>query len=209
MPEEVSNSEEPEIAAELAHRIAAGDAAAETELVERYSRGLLFMLRRATGNPALADDLHQDTFRIVLERLRSKGLAQPERLAGFLRRTARNLHIAHVRKKTRRKTDGFDEAQPPTDPAPGQLRQALLAEEARLVHEILRELDTERDREVLHRFYILEEAKERICADLELSSLHFNRVLFRARQRFRTQLERARIGVRWQDRPRTSREANA
>ena len=42
-----------------------------------------------------------------------------------------------------------------------------------------------RDRQVLFRFYIAEENKEDICSDLGLSSLHFNRVLFRARERFR------------------------
>ncbi len=182
---------EAEIAADLARRIAGGDAAAEAEMVERYSRGLVFMLRRMTGNPDLADDLHQDTFQIVLERLRGEGLAEPERLAGFLNRTARNLFIADYRKKTRRKTDDLERAEPPADPAPDQLSRALLDEEATLVRELIDRLEPDRDRQLLYRFYIVEEAKERICADLELSSLHFNRVLFRARGRFKTLLERA------------------
>jgi RNA polymerase sigma-70 factor (ECF subfamily) len=57
------------------------------------------------------------------------------------------------------------------------------------VRRLIGELDTDRDRQILYRFYIAEEDKERICADLELSSLHFNRVLFRARQRFKELLE--------------------
>ncbi len=180
---------EAEVAADLVRRIAAGDAAAETEMVERYSRGLLFMLRRMSGNPDLADDLHQDAFRIVLERLRGKGLAEPERLVGFLNRTARNLFIADYRKRARRKTDDLDEAEPPADPAPSQESRALLDEEAAQVRRLIGELQGDRDRQLLYRFYIVEEAKESICADLELSSLHFNRVLFRARQRFKTLLE--------------------
>jgi len=58
-------------------------------------------------------------------------------------------------------------------------------EQAALVHRILEELPTERDRAVLRRFYLGQETKDRICADYGLSSLQFNRVLHRARDRFR------------------------
>ncbi len=44
---------------------------------------------------------------------------------------------------------------------------------------------------MLYRYYLAEEDKAAICADLGLSSLHFNRVLWRARQRFKKLLERA------------------
>ncbi|HSS75550.1 MAG TPA: hypothetical protein VLV54_02295, partial [Thermoanaerobaculia bacterium] len=40
-------------------------------------------------------------------------------------------------------------------------------------------------REILLRFYIAEEDKDRIAADHGLSSLQFNRVLHRARQRYK------------------------
>jgi RNA polymerase sigma-70 factor (ECF subfamily) len=186
------------IAADLARRIAAGDRAAEAELVARYSRGLLYHLRRMTADPALADDLHQDTFRVVLERLRGEGLADPERLGGFLLRTARNLFLGGYRKRARRgESQPAEEAAEPVDPAPGQLARVLRAEEDRAVQSLLGELGTPRDRQILLRFYVAEEDKERICADLGLSPLHFSRVLFRARQRFKELLGAAsRSGVR-------------
>ena len=191
MSEDPAARGEAEVAADLARRIQAGDAAAEAEMVERYSDGLTFMLRRMTGRPDLADDLHQDAFRIVLERLRGPGLAEPERLSGFLRRTARNLFIGDYRKKLRRRTDDLEDAEPPADPAPSQLSRSMLDEEATLVRRLIGELKPDRDRQILYRFYIAEEPKERIRAELGLSSLHFNRVLHRARQRFRDLLERS------------------
>ncbi len=191
MIEDSAARDEAEVAADLAHRIQAGDASAETEMVERYSGGLTFMLRRMTGRPDLADDLHQDAFRVVLERLRGPGLAEPERLAGFLRRTARNLFIGNYRKQTRRQTDDLEDAEPPADGAPSPLSQTMLDQEAALVRRMIAELKPDRDRQILYRFYIAEEPKERICADFELSSLHFNRVLHRARQRFKDLLERS------------------
>lgn len=70
----------------------------------------------------------------------------------------------------------------------------LPGELASRVQQLLGELDTARDRELLYRFYVAEDEKTVICRDLGLTSLHFNRVPFRARQRFKELLERS--GVR-------------
>jgi len=193
---------EAEVATGLVRRIAAGDASAEGALVERYSRGLLYLLRRLGASPELADDLHQETFRVVLERLRRRALDDPAGLAGFLHGTARNLVIAERRKTARRRTDADPEGlERAVHPASGQLSSVLQDEEAAIVRRLIGELPTDRDRQLLLRFYVGEEEKESICADLGLDSLHFNRVLFRARQRFKELLERFQA----QQRPAASR----
>jgi RNA polymerase sigma-70 factor (ECF subfamily) len=188
------DAEEAEKAVAIARRVHAGDADAERELVERYSQGLLFHLRRLTGDPFLADDLHQETFRVVLLRLRAGELEQPERLAGFILRTGRNLSLGSSRRLVRRgdyaPSDPPDE---PSDPAPGQLDQVLRREAAEAVRQLIAELDAERDREVLLRFHVAEEEKETICEDLGLTGLQLNVVLFRARQRFKALVERSRM----------------
>lgn len=61
------------------------------------------------------------------------------------------------------------------------------AKAARLM---LEELPTPRDRDLLVRFYLNDESKDDVCAALGLSDEHFNRVIFRARNRFRALLER-------------------
>jgi RNA polymerase sigma-70 factor (ECF subfamily) len=184
---------EAEVAADLVRRIRTGDRTAEEELVRRYSRGLLFHLRRTAGDPDLADDLHQETFRVVLERLRGDGIGDPQRLAGFILGIGRNLFLGGWRKRSRRgEGTSLEEAEiDPPDPVPGQLDQVLREEEIRKVRQLIGELGTGRDRQILFRFYVAEEDKERICADLGLSGLHFNRVLFRARQRFKDLLGQA------------------
>jgi RNA polymerase sigma-70 factor (ECF subfamily) len=58
-----------------------------------------------------------------------------------------------------------------------------------LARRVLAAMPSERDRTVLFRFYIADDDKERICEDLGLSSTHFNQVLFRARERFRSLLD--------------------
>lgn len=177
---------EAEVATRLVERIHGGEEHAESELVERYSSGLLFMLQRTSGDPALAEDLHQEAFRIVLTRLRTRGLDEPGGLSGYLRGTARNLLIAERRKRARRKTEAdHDHVVTTPDTRHGQAQKVLRHEEAHIVHQLIDELPAERDRQLLYRFYIAEDDKDQICDDLGLSSLHFNRVLFRARQRFK------------------------
>ena len=84
----------------LLARIQTGDVAAESELIRRYSRSLRAMLLQRTGDPDRADDVHQEAFLIVLERLRDKGLDDPGRVAAFLHRTALNVLIGDYRKES-------------------------------------------------------------------------------------------------------------
>ncbi len=180
------DANEPELATSLVTRIAQGEKQAEEQLVARYSRGLLSFLRRKAGTDELADDLHQDTFRIVLERLRGKGLENPAQLAGFIHATARNLVIAHFRKQARRKTEPDSDAVARTSHGgTTQSDVTMLDEQAKMVRSVLAELRSERDRELLLRFYLDEEDKQSVCAALNLTDKHFNRVIFRARERFR------------------------
>ena len=177
---------EGQIAADLVRRVAAGDGTAETELYERYHRGLLYLLRRLTGGPEQAEDLRQEAFRIVFERLRGRGLDEPEGLLGFLRGTARNLALAERRKARRRPPESGPEVlDGMADPSPSATDALLRAEDSRRFRRLLSEMRVERDRQLIMRFYVAGDEKEEICTALGLDPSHFKRVLFRARQRFK------------------------
>jgi RNA polymerase sigma-70 factor (ECF subfamily) len=172
--------------ADLVRRILAGERSAEDELVCRYRRGVSIIVRRIARDPALTEDICQEAFRLVLEKVRRGEVREAERLSGFICSLARNLAIDHFRQAARRETtEDIESSRPLSDPAPDQLSVLLQREKANAVRQVLKELKPARDREILYRFYIAEEEKETICADLGLSSLHFNRVLYRARERFR------------------------
>ena len=179
---------------DLVRRIVAGDRQAESELIDRFGEGLLFLLRRWTRDPVTAEDLYQETVRLALEKIRRGEVREPDKLPGFLRSLAKNLSIHHYRRgsvRDERERD-FEEvgadvvaSQDPMD----QLTRLLRAEKAALVRRVIGEMPVERDRQVLFRFYLGEEDKERICADLGLTGPEFNVVLFRARQRYRKLFE--------------------
>jgi RNA polymerase sigma-70 factor, ECF subfamily len=183
------NANELESPATLVSRILSGDATAEAEVVDRYKRGITVILMRAAGQRSIAEDLLQDTFRLTLEKIRRGDLREPERLSGFICNIARNLATDHFRRASRQETLE-QQARYTTDPSDDPLQLVLAAEKAAIVRRVLDELRSPRDREVLFRFYLADQNKEQICLQLGLSSLHFNRVLFRARERYKELYER-------------------
>ena len=171
---------------DLVSRIRGGDQQAEAELVERYSRTVMSIIRRAAGDFTVADDLYQETFFIVIEKIREGDLREAERLSGFICAVARNRVIKHFQRATRQeKLTETKEAVSLPHPAHDQLNELLQKEIADIVRQILKEMTNERDIQVLFRLYLAEDDKELICRDLGLTSLQFNLVLHRARERYR------------------------
>jgi len=187
---ETAASSDPGNAAELVSRIRAGDPHAEAELVERYGRGVMMIVRREARH--VSDDLYQDTFRIAIEKVRQGDLREADKLSAFICSVARNLVIEYFRRSVRQEgLAELAEAERPRHAEPNQLEALLQQEKAGIVRQVIDELPTDRDRQVLMRYYILEHDKEQICADLGLTSLHFNRVLHRARERYKELYEKA------------------
>ena len=186
MVETPDHALEAQLSTELVQRIGQGDRRAEEELVRRYQRGLIYLLKRRTGDPQLALDIAQETFRIAIEKLRRSPLDQVERVAGFLRGTALNLVSAEVRKNARRATSADSDAVDlAADDTAGPFDNVSAEQVQRLVRTLLNELPVQRDREILIRTYLEDEDKTSICEALGVDSAHYNRVLFRAKQRFR------------------------
>lgn len=185
MHKELQNKER-EIATSLVTRVRNGDHQAETELVKRYNRGLRFLLQRKTRDRQKAEDFLQETWALALVKLRGPGIADPARLAGYLCGIANNLVHSDVRRINRQRTSVNSEIiDLIADHSSSPFSEVSRAEVCSHVRALLDELGQERDREILRRFYVKEEDKESICTSLQVDNTHFNRVLFRARQRFR------------------------
>jgi RNA polymerase sigma-70 factor (ECF subfamily) len=186
------HNQERQVASQLVTRVRDGDRAAETEMVERYSRGLRYLLRRKTRDTNLTEDFLQETWAIALVKIRDNGLDNPGRLAGYLCGIANNLALSEKRRVNRQRTAVNSEivALIP-DESSNPYRHASRAEVCNQVRDLLNDLNTERDREILKRFYVREEDKESICKRLDVDGVHFNRVLYRARQRLKSIIEAA------------------
>ncbi|TVZ37206.1 RNA polymerase sigma-70 factor (ECF subfamily) [Alteromonadaceae bacterium 2753L.S.0a.02] len=171
---------------DLVQRIRNGDSLAEHQLVEKYQRGLRLVLQRKS-NPGIAEEVCQETWRVVLENLRQGKLRDPQKLAAYITQTGRNQLIMYFRRNENTGADSSKTVEPTTTFGP---QDAVEQQRLRnIIQKLLDELNKPRDREILQRFYLDEEDKVKICEDLSLSDLHFNRVLHRAKQRFRALVE--------------------
>ena len=134
----------------------------QDELYLRFRRPLLQVFQQRRIDPDAAQDLLQRTFLQAIKKIRADGLDDPSNLGGYLYRTATKLAAGYWRGELAHQHDIL----------------------ARAVRELIEELPTHRDREVLERFYLREEPRVSICESLNLTSLQLNQVLWRARQRF-------------------------
>ena len=165
------------------------DPAAHLASVYRDFPGLRALILRRVRDPDVAADILQDAAVTTLEKLRSGEIARPENLGGYLYRVALN-HLRNHRRKDRSAVsspDALDELTSSENEEDwGNIGGRQWATAAR---RMLEEMPVARDREILVRFYLNDEDKETICLELQLSEDHFNRVIFRARNRFREFIE--------------------
>jgi RNA polymerase sigma-70 factor (ECF subfamily) len=71
------------------------------------------------------------------------------------------------------------------DGTQNQYRALLRERSGEAVRRLIDALDNSRDRMLLYQYYIEEKDKAQVCADLGLTQRHFDKVLFRAKQRFK------------------------
>lgn len=176
----------PGEAADLAGRLRRGDADAEATLVARYRSGIAMIVRHRVKDPALADDISQEVFRVAFQSLRQGQLKEAEKLGAYLCGIARNLALTELRRARR-----LPPGEPPellSDATPGPEDRLLTDERNRLVRLAVTGLPP-RDRAVLRAFYLQSTSKEAICRQLALSPAQFDLIKWRALKRMRKCLE--------------------
>lgn len=177
---------------DLAARVARGDRHAETTFVRRYQRAVALVLQ-ARVQPDRVHDLIQETFIVVIARMRDNGIHDPQRIGGFLRQTAINLANSDRRKYLRQRTDNDnDSIEIIVDPTLGPVDSLEFDELVSTIGQLMDELPMQRDRELLQRFLLHGEEKLPLCRHYGLSSEHFDRVLHRARVRLKELLNKRR-----------------
>lgn len=183
---------EPPSTEQLVQRIARGDSAAEKLLFLRHQRTVkLLALRQCRGSSTDADDVVQDVFAQVFERLRAGELNDNTLFSHYLRQAIHNRCLQYFRNSGVEQSVLPEALPDPQDPQGSPLDRMLREEGRATLLKLMRELPQERDRELLYRFYAEQQDRRRICTDLRIDPMHFRKVLSRARQRMRELIERA------------------
>ena len=172
-----------------------GDRQAEGRMLQALRPGVLAVLRFGAFHRWIdAEDLTQETLQVVVERVRARTIDDPRKVFAFAAATARNLALNAARKMLRQQTvvdsELVDELAQNLEMEQSDLSDADDRQLAQAVAQLLEELPTERDRQLLMRFYLDGIDKQQLCQELGLSPKHFDRVLMRARSRLRTIIER-------------------
>jgi RNA polymerase sigma factor (sigma-70 family) len=171
--------------ADTVDRIRAGDPTAMTELYTVFTRGIRYLLLRSLGVEE-ADDRVHDCFVIVAEAIRSGELRDPARLMGYVRTVVRRHIAASIEDaiSRRRTTVEFDDSAFSVSDWRNNPEQNLLARQrAEIARRVFNGV-SRRDREILRRFYLLEQPQELICQEMGLSYNQFRLLKSRAKARF-------------------------
>jgi RNA polymerase sigma-70 factor, ECF subfamily len=169
---------------DLVTRIQGGDESAMEELYGLFSRGIRFYLCRQLGPQELDDKVH-DTFLIVVQAIRKGDLREPERLMGFVRTVVRRQVAAFIDGAVQNRRDqmDFESSKIVADAGRDPEESAILDQKVEIMREVLRTI-SDRDREILTRFYIHEQSQEQICEAMQLSETQFRLLKSRAKARF-------------------------
>jgi RNA polymerase sigma-70 factor (ECF subfamily) len=154
------------------------------ELYSVFSRGVRFYLCRQLGPQDLDDKVH-DTFLIVVQAIRKGELREPERLMGFVRTVVRRQVAAQIDRavQSRRDQAEMDSGAFISDHRDTPEEAAILRQHEEVAETVLRGV-SDRDREILTRFYLMEQTQEEICDEMNLSETQFRLLKSRAKARF-------------------------
>jgi RNA polymerase sigma-70 factor, ECF subfamily len=177
-----TKKQDPDWSAVVA-RIREGDQSAEVELYQVFSRGIRFFILRKLGPDGLEDNVH-DCFFESLKAIRRGQLRDPQRLMGFVR-TIANRKIAEnigVRVVERSRLCSFEEPFVANIATSKATPEALVIEKERVkqVRAAVAKMPG-RERDILTRFYVMEQPKEQICEEMKLTETQFRLIKSRTK----------------------------
>lgn len=183
-------SEKNEDVTLLCQKIIQGDSKAENEFVALHYRWLLFIVRKKFNGTDLHMDIVQDAFILVIAKLKKQEVKQHHTIRAYLRTCAINIGYEYLR-KNKKYASAVDQDYLALfeDGQTGILDQMEWQEGVDHVKQVIEELPTSRDRDILTQFYFEDQNKIQVCENLELSPAHFDRVIYRAKQRLKALIE--------------------
>ena len=188
-------SDEPELGAidppalpdwaDLVQRIHHSDPVAMEQLYAFFGKGVRYFIRRALGPEDLDDRVH-DCFVTVIQAIQAGDLREPARLMGYIRTVVRRYIAGNIQEmvtRRRTETDYTDSLFSVADWKANPEQSVVSLQREAIGKKVLREI-SDRDREVLMRFYVHEQDMETICNEMGLTYNQYRLLKSRAKARF-------------------------
>jgi RNA polymerase sigma-70 factor (ECF subfamily) len=166
-------------------RIRDGDRSAEDELHQVFSRGIRFFILRQLGFESLEDNVH-DCFLAAVTAIQKGQVREPERLMGFVRTIVKRKIAQMISMGVVERTPLCSLEQPFVSHLSnaGANPEYLAIEKDRLeqARTVVTKLPS-REREILTRFYVMDQPKEQICEEMKLTETQFRLIKSRTKAR--------------------------
>jgi len=166
---------------DLVTRIYSGETDGMEELYQLFSTAMRFHFARQLGSDELDNKIH-DAFVVVVQAIRRGELREPERLMGFVRTIVRRQVAAYIDRVVHTRSAQIEFSGERRNDNPAEV--VAFHRRAELINQVLAGL-SEKDREILTRFYVLEQSQDEICREMALSETQFRLLRSRAKARFR------------------------
>ncbi len=170
---------------ELVAKIVNGSNVAEKELVEKYNDGLRSLLATRCQDEQTVDDVLQESWMVILRKLRAGDLKDSRRLSGFVTQVTRNQLLMSFRRQNRGHELADDLDQQAQQSFSGPMTFLENKQLGQVLAKLLEGMSKSRDRELLLQFYYYGETKSTLCTNYQLSPASFDAILSRARNRFK------------------------
>lgn len=171
--------------AALVEGIRNGIPTAMESLYAIFARGVRFYLIRNLGVEEVEDKIH-DCFVIVAQAIRNGELREPDRLMGYVRTVVKRQIAASIElavQQRRSRVDFEDTLFSVSDWRENPEKSFFVQQRSEIARRVLQGI-SRRDRDILNRFYVLEQSPDQICADMGLSYTQFRLLKSRAKARF-------------------------
>jgi len=181
--------------ADLVRKVRMGDAGGMQDLYECLARGLSPYLARQLQPQDYSDKIHNIFVDVVIA-IQHGQLREPERLMGFARTIARRRVSSYIDAAVSSRRNHveigslFGLASPGANPE----QETFSREQRALVRLTLARL-SEREREILSRFYLREQTEMQIRSEMELTHTQYRLLKWRSKAHFE-QLSRKQIAHR-------------
>jgi RNA polymerase sigma-70 factor (ECF subfamily) len=153
------------------------------QLIDANYERLRRIVYARVWDPQLADDLTNEAVCITLKHVRAGRLVVSDEIPGYILGIVTNLLRNHWRDKDNRPDVRVDAETLAEVVQPERDESFDLDRIKQLVRMVIASLKSSRDRLIVVRYYLEEDDKQVICADLGITALQFDKLLFRVRQR--------------------------
>ena len=167
----------------VVEQIRAGEPGGAELLYRHLASGARWFLQRRLGTQDVEDRVH-DLFLVIVETIRRGDLREPERLMGFVRTLLNRQLSSEISRniRAREHSIALEAANNLVSADPSPEHQAATRQKVALMKRLLQKM-SRREFEVLSRFYLREQPRERIQLEMGLTETQFHLLKSRAKAR--------------------------